>query len=127
MKFVNEQSAAIIQVTFRDIYGNKVMPTSMTWKLDDAEGEGLIDTQLVIGLITNPYSIYVPGLILSILDKSHIFETKIVTITFIYGVDNIQGTEEYRFNVKRLAQIPYSVVWLIPEVSGGVLIGGTSL
>jgi hypothetical protein len=78
-------------------------------------------------LITNPYSIYVPGLILSILDKSHIFETKIVTITFIYGVDNIQGTEEYRFNVKRLAQIPYSVVWLIPEVSGGVLIGGTSL
>jgi hypothetical protein len=104
MERVNEESSCVITASFYDVYGVKVIPTSMTWRLDDAGGAAIIGATAVAPT-SETYDIYIAGSYNTILNTDLKYETKILTVTFVYGISGIAGSAQYKYNVANLLKV----------------------
>jgi hypothetical protein len=100
---VNERSTAYVTATFLDRAGEPAVPESVTYRVDcETTGSPLVAPGPAVPGST--VEIVVPAALNAIQSPDNEFETKIVTLTAVYGPGD-QITQAYRYRVRNLKKI----------------------
>ncbi len=103
MKIVNEKSSAILTLTFEDESENAVTPDSGIYRIDDIDSGTEIKGDTAFTPSSSTHDITLTATENAIIDSTQPYETKLVTVTFVYGTK--QGTGEYQYKVRNLRKI----------------------
>ena len=102
---INEMTTLVITATFRDLNGALVTPSSASYRIDDAISGSQIRGDTPFTPAGSSHDITISANENRILDNAHNAEERIVTVKFIFGIDNKEGNGEYRYVVKNLMKI----------------------
>lgn len=101
IKEILERSTYTIRASFIDDDEAAVVPTSGAYRVDDITNgvrTEVIDTTAFTPL-NSYYDISIPSASNAILDESHDYEARLVTVTFLYGGGQ-RGVGEYEYTIK---------------------------
>lgn len=102
----NEGSDVLVTATFTDEDGNAVTPDTARYRVDDLKsGTSIAAAASITGLSTSNV-LTIPASQNAILDDGNMFETRIVTVDFVYGLPAKHGTGEYRYQLRNLGFAP---------------------
>lgn len=101
---VNERSAWFTTITFTDEDGLPVVPSIASYRIDDVPSGVEIRADTVINPLSTSVDTKWERADTLILDETHPYETRRMTITWIYGTDSppSHGASEYLLNVVNL-------------------------
>lgn len=101
---VNERSTWITTVAFTDEDGEEVVPAAASYRIDDVASGTEIRDDTAITSLAKAIEIKWTAADTRILDETHPYETRRLTLTWTYGSDSppSQGTSEYLLNVVNL-------------------------
>ncbi len=102
---INEKTTFVITATFRDLTGELVTPSSASYRIDDVISGSEIRGDTPFTPEGSSYDITISKDENRILDNAHNTEERIVTVKFVFGIDNKEGNGEYRYIVKNLLKI----------------------
>lgn len=106
-EIVKERSTCIVRASFTDDTGADVVPTSMSYRVDDMTGgiaTKVIDNTTVVPT-THYYDIEIAPASNVVLDQSHDYEERLITVKFVYGVGARQGVGEHEYLLKNMRRI----------------------
>jgi len=102
---VNEKSTALLTLSFFDESELAVSPSAVTYRIDDAASGTAI---LALTTLTGPFSttkdIVITSAQNAIINNTHSFEMRIVTVEFDYSGGK-HATGEYKYMVKNLSGV----------------------
>jgi hypothetical protein len=100
---VNERKTWITQVAFTDDAGEPVTPTSAQYRIDDVGSGSVVREATPISSLGEEVEIIWEPADTIILDESHIYELRRMTVEWQYGSPaTLFGTEEYLLQIKNL-------------------------
>ena len=104
---LDEQNACTIRASFEDENEAAVTPISMSYRVDDLTGgvATVVVANTAVVPSTSYYDIEIPATSNVVLDQSHDYETRLVTVKFVYGASSKQGAGEYEYLLKNLRRI----------------------
>lgn len=101
MDTVNERSSWISTIAFTDENGLAISPSSASYRIDDVgSGAEIRDNTAITPLASSVEIVWTPE-DTKILSDVHLFEVRVLTVTWLYGTSK-QGTEEYILKIKNL-------------------------
>lgn len=98
---VNEKSSSVLQVSFFDDHDVAIIPISANYKIDDVGTGTVILAETALSPLSSVVSIDITSTQNRIINSVNTFETRIVTVKFVYGTDKL-GTGEYIYTIKNL-------------------------
>jgi hypothetical protein len=103
---VNERKSWVTTVSFTDEDGAAITPTSAQYKIDDVGSGAEVRTATAIDSLDEEVDITWEPTDTTILDESHLYELRRMTVEWQYGSPaTLYGTEEYLLQVKNLRGI----------------------
>lgn len=105
LDMVNEQSTAVIGLSFTDETGQPVTPASARYRLDDVASDDEIVGWTDIAPTDASVDLIITGAQNVILDATSDYEKKRLTVIFTYGLDSKQSTAEYVYAVRNLKNL----------------------
>lgn len=103
---INENSHAVVTLSFTDEKGVAVVPTAGQYRLDDVASE----TELLAWTAFTPsaatHDLIITDVQNAIMNNALEAEKKRLTIDFTFGSDNKKATAEYIYVVRNLSKIP---------------------
>lgn len=107
---INERSSWVKAIEFTDENGDLVVATSASYRIDDVGSDAQIRDDTEVSLNSPPGTDAEINLNPSdtvILDEVHLYETRRLTVTWLFGNDSPtkQKSAEYLFNVVNLKGI----------------------
>lgn len=100
---VNEKSTWVLVLFFFDENKQATVPTSVTYRIDDATSGTVILQNTVVVPIGTSYKIIITPVQNSIIDQNNAYEQRRVTVIWQYG--SKQGSDEYVYRLKNLANV----------------------
>ena len=102
---VNEQSNAILSLSFRDENGNKITPTSGRYRIDDMASGAVVTPWAVFSPTISSYDIVISGAENTLVNEYNEAEQRMVTIVIFYSSGR-QTTIEYIYNILNMQHLP---------------------
>jgi hypothetical protein len=101
---VNEGSTHVVTASFSDEDGNAVIPTSASYRVDDAASGTVVIAATAVTPTAAVIDIVIPAAKNMILNAGRSLEQRVLTVTFTYSGGKT-GTGEYHYHVKNLRGI----------------------
>lgn len=102
---VNEDSTAILTLTFKDETGALIAPTTASYRIDDVPTKTEIRDWTSITPLASSVDITISQIENAILKQTHQYEIRLVSVIFTYATGK-QGTGDFVYNVVNLDRIP---------------------
>jgi hypothetical protein len=102
---VNEDSTAVLTITFKDEMGVLATPSHAYYRIDDVPTKTQIRDWTDITPIASSVDVEITALENAILKQTHQYEIRLVSVKFTYAVDK-QGTGDFIYNLVNLDRIP---------------------
>ena len=104
---INERTIKVINIDFDDEDGEPVIPTSATYRVDDIGSGKVIRAETEITSLSASKDIVLTADDTCILDEANSFESRRVTVSWIYNTATSpsvegKGTHEYLYSVLNL-------------------------
>ena len=103
---INENSRAILTLTFKDEAGVAVIPTTFKYRIDDVpSGTEMVSIQTITPS-TSIYDLTIVSATNRILNSSKPYEQRRVTVQWYVGA-TLVGTADYTYKVLNLNRVPF--------------------
>jgi hypothetical protein len=102
---VNEDSTAVLTLTFKDETDTLVVPGSIYYRIDDVPTKTQIRDWTAISPPSSSVDVTITDIENAILKQTHQYEIRLVSVYFTYATGK-KGTADFIYNLVNLDRIP---------------------
>ena len=105
MAVIKEKSSLTVTLIFKDEKKNPIVPTLVTYQIDDVESGTQIKEPTDIVPTSSSYDLEIAWSDNALLSQNNFSETRRITVSFVYGATGKKGNGEFKYLIKNLVKV----------------------